>query len=173
MKKSFFSCDSVSHQGKSNTWFTPRYFFDALGEFDIDPCTESFRPFDTAEKHYEYDKEQNGLELPWNGRVWLNPPYGKFTPMWLRKLREHGNGMALVFTAFETRWGQEALRSADGIYMLSGRVSFIDQFGKTQNNAGKGSCLVIYGKNNLNSVEKLSGVLMGRVAPAAGGKEKL
>ena len=158
--KSFFSCDSVTHSGKSNTWFTPKYFFDALGEFDLDPCTESFRPFDTAKTHFEHDKGQDGLAPHWEGRVWLNPPYGNFTRVWLTRLREHGNGIALVFTAFETTWGQEAVKTSDGIYLLAGRVSFIDQNGVAKNNAGKGSCLVVYGKENLESVKKLKGVLV-------------
>lgn len=160
MSKSFFSCDSVTHQGKSNTWFTPKYFFDELGEFDLDPCTESFRPFDTARNHYEHDKGFDGLAPEWEGRVWLNPPYGKFTHVWLRRLADHGNGVALVFTAFETKWGQDALKTADGIFLLAGRVSFIDQYGKTQNNAGKGSCLIIYGEDNLKRLGNLKGVLI-------------
>lgn len=154
----FFSCDSVTHQGKSDTWFTPRYFFDALGDFDLDPCTQSFRPFDTAQKHYEHDKGCDGLELPWSGRVWLNPPYGKNTRHWLNRLRQHGNGIALVFTAFETSWGQDHVRTADGIFLLAGRVSFIDENGNKRNNAGKGSCLIIYGQENLKV--NMKGVLV-------------
>lgn len=145
----FFSCDSVTHKGKSDTWFTPKYFFDALGKFDLDPCTQSFRPFDTAAYHYEEDRGDDGLKEKWFGRVWLNPPYGKNTRHWLNRLREHGNGIALVFTAFETSWGQDHAKTADGIFLLAGRVSFIDENGKARNNAGKGSCLIVYGKENL------------------------
>lgn len=160
MSKSFFSCDSVTHQGKSNTWFTPKKIIDALGPFDLDPCTVSTRPFDSASYHIERDKGRDGLSCEWRGRVWLNPPYGKNTPIWMYKLREHGNGIALVFTAFETRWGQEHAKTADGILLIAGRVSFIDQSGRTQNNAGKGSCLIAYGKNNIESIKKIKGVLI-------------
>ena len=149
MSKSFFSCDSVTHEGKSNTWFTPKNIIGDLGVFDLDPCTMSFRPFDSAIKHYEFDKGEDGLALPWHGKVWLNPPYGKNTGVWLEKLHQHGNGIALVFTAFETRWGQEALKEADGVYLLSGRISFLNEDGEVENNAGKGSCLLIYGQDNL------------------------
>ena len=157
----FFACDSVTHKGNSNTWFTPKWIMDRLGMFDLDPCTESFRPFDTALKHFEYDKGEDGLMLSWNGRIWLNPPYGKNTGKWLDKLRKHGNGIAIVFTAFETSWGQSHSKTADGIFLLSGRIAFIDKYGKKRNNAGKGSCLIIYGENNLDI--KLEGILMVRL----------
>lgn len=101
----------------------------------------------------------DGLIEEWNGRVWLNPPYGNFTKTWLDKLRKHGNGIALVFTAFETTWGQDHAKTADGIYLLKGRVSFIDSYGKKSNNAGKGSCLIVYGKQNLESLKNIPGVL--------------
>ena len=159
MSKSFFSCDSVTHQGKSNTWFTPKWIIDAIGPFDFDPCTETTRPFDTAKFHCESGKI-DGLTAQWSGRVWLNPPYGKETPKWLDKLRVHGNGIAIVFTAFETKWGQDHAKTADGILLMAGRVSFIDQFGKTQNNAGKGSCLIAYGNENVKDISKIKGVLV-------------
>ena len=43
---------------------------------------------------------------------------------------------------------------------MAGRVSFIDEKGNNRNNAGKGSCLVIYGQDNLKRIEKMKGVLV-------------
>lgn len=50
----FISTDPQNHQGE-NTWFTPKEIIEALGPFDLDPCTVSFRPFDTAKNHIERD----------------------------------------------------------------------------------------------------------------------
>jgi hypothetical protein len=163
MSKSFYSCDSVTHQGKTNTWFTPKYFFDALGEFDLDPCTESFRPFNTAKKHYEFDKGQDGLMLPWKGRVWLNPPYGREINQWLVTLAHHGNGIALTFTALETQWAQHILKLADAVLLLAGRICFIDRFGQKSTNAGKGSCLIAFGQRNVIALQNLRGVIFVKV----------
>lgn len=55
-------------------WLTPPEIIKALGQFDLDPCAPVVRPWDTAERHYSI--KDNGLMLPWSGRVWCNPPYG-------------------------------------------------------------------------------------------------
>lgn len=82
-------------------WLTPRYIVDALGQFDLDPCAPVNRPWETAKQYYTiFD---NGLIRPWNGRVWLNPPYGDETPRWMQRMATHkGGGVALIFVRTET-----------------------------------------------------------------------
>lgn len=92
-----------SHQSarmKNDEWLTPPEILAKLGTFDLDPCAPECRPWDTAAKHYS--KPQDGLQQPWTGRVWLNPPFGRQAVQWLRKLVEHGNGIALVPARTET-----------------------------------------------------------------------
>jgi hypothetical protein len=68
-----------SHQSarsETDVWLTPPAIIEALGgasSFDLDPCASSDRPWPTARRHYTV--EDNGLILPWFGRVWMNPPY--------------------------------------------------------------------------------------------------
>ena len=81
-------------------WLTPPWLLEKLGEFDLDPCSPVDRPWDTAAKHYTI--ADNGLNQPWEGRVWLNPPYGRQTIQWVRRLACHGNGIALIFARTET-----------------------------------------------------------------------
>lgn len=81
-------------------WLTPPSVIAALGEFDLAPCSPVIRPWNTAKTHY--DTNTDGLKMPWFGRVWLNPPYGKQTFTWLAKLAEHGDGIALIFARTET-----------------------------------------------------------------------
>lgn len=141
----FSKCDPPSHKGQSNTWFTPSSVIDQLGPFDLDPCTQSYRPFDTARLHYCEDEGVDGLHEEWFGRVWCNPPYGRKLHKWLDRMAEHRNGFALVFARTETKWFQDAAQSADGIAFLSGRIQFIRADGSKGNNAGTGSVLFLYG----------------------------
>ena len=72
---------NVKFEGNTATgtdvWLTPPYIIEALGEFDLDPCSPINRPWDTAKKHYNVFDD--GLAHQWEGRVWCNPPYGKHT----------------------------------------------------------------------------------------------
>jgi hypothetical protein len=57
---------------KSDVWLTPPSIIQALGRFDLDPCTPEIMPWVTAEKRFT--KADDGLIQDWTGRVWLNPP---------------------------------------------------------------------------------------------------
>lgn len=91
---------NIRTAGKED-WLTPPEILRALGTFDLDPCSPTDRPWDTAKIHYT--KIDDGLAKPWHGRVWLNPPYGNKTKSWLSRLALHGNGIALVFARTETK----------------------------------------------------------------------
>lgn len=156
---SFFACDSVTHEGQTNTWFTPREIVTALGPFDLDPCTQTFRPFDTAARHICEDAGGDGMSEEWRGRVWLNPPYGKAIARWLGKLADHGNGVALVFARTETRWGQAMIGRAHAVNFLAGRIGFLRADGKPVTNAGTGSMLLAYGAANVEAVRRLPGLV--------------
>lgn len=104
----------------SEIWLTPPNIIKALGEFDLDPCAPTHRPWPTARTHY-CQPSDDGLSLPWFGRVWLNPPYGTQTGKWLSKLADHGNGIAIVFARTETRdWLRHIWNRADAILFLHG-----------------------------------------------------
>lgn len=54
---------------KNDEWLTPPEILSALGTFDLDPCSPVNRPWPTAAQHYT--ERDNGLALPWHGRVLL------------------------------------------------------------------------------------------------------
>lgn len=146
--RGFTDLDNSNHKGKTNTWLTPKYLIDELGDFDLDPCAAPLpRPWPTAKKMISLPDD--GLSYKWEGRVWLNPPYGKHTGIWLDRLAKHGNGVALVFARTDTKWFQKAAKSADKLFFLKGRVKFCRPDGTSDTNAGHGSVLIFYG-NNLN-----------------------
>lgn len=149
--KSFFATDPVSHKGETNIWLTPKWILDELGDFDLDPCAAPTpRPFPTA-KRMIAEADADGLAAEWEGRVWLNPPYGKNTGPWLQRLRAHGNGIALVFARTETNWLQPIMECT-GVFFLKGRIKFIRPDGSTETNAGAPSILLPFGRKNVASI---------------------
>lgn len=110
---------------KSVEWYTPPEIFRKLGiSFDLDPASlhdmETFVP--AVRKLTVFD---DGLSKEWAGRVWLNPPYGPMTGRWIKRMAEHRNGIALVFSRTDTAWCQEAMKSADAMLFMAGRIEFI------------------------------------------------
>lgn len=148
----------------NDEWLTPLKIIKALGEFDLDPASPINRPWDTANKHYT--KLDDGLSKDWEGRVWLNPPYGEVTFKWLHRLADHGNGIALIYARTETiGFFREVWDRADAIFFFKGRLKFYTVKGEQGSSAGAPSCLVLYGKNNIEAVQKAiqEGNLVGKL----------
>jgi hypothetical protein len=137
-------------------WLTPPEIVQALGPFDLDPCSPINRPWATADKHYTV--ADDGLQQPWSGRVWLNPPYGREAAEWLRKLGEHGNGIALIFARTETEMFFERVWSkADALLFFRGRLYFHHVSGeRAAANAGAPSVLIAFGDNNVEGLKRVS-----------------
>lgn len=156
------------------TWLTPPHVVQALGEFDLDPCAApSPRPWPTAARHIELPED--GYAAKWDGRVWMNPPYGAEMARWLAKLADHGNGIALVFARTETAMFHEAVWPlAHAILFLRGRLAFCDRNGKPAAPAGAPSCLIAYGESNADALAAcgLPGYLV-RLTPSPGKAEGL
>ncbi len=115
-----------STYNESKEWYTPRRIFDALGlEFDLDPCSpgKNIIPWIPAKRHLTY--LDNGLNAHWEGRIWMNPPYGQDTPKWMEHLSVVGNGIALVFARTDVRWFHDYAISANAMCFIEGRIQFI------------------------------------------------
>jgi DNA N-6-adenine-methyltransferase (Dam) len=134
-------------------WLTPPAMLRALGTFELDPCSPMARPWDTAAVHYTV--ADNGLNKPWLGRVWLNPPYGNQTEKWMRRMAEHNDGVALIFARTETgSFHPWVWKHACGVMFLRGRVRFWTKEGREGGPAGAPSCLVAYGAANASAVQR-------------------
>jgi phage N-6-adenine-methyltransferase len=138
-----------SHKFLKNEWLTPPEIIEELGPFDLDPCAPVIRPWDMAKKHYT--QKDDGLSQEWNGKVWLNPPYGKLTKLWLNKLSKHKDGIALIFARTETEvFFNYVWDKADAVLFIKGRLHFYHHTGeRAKGNAGAPSVLVAYGKDNV------------------------
>jgi hypothetical protein len=76
--------------------YTPPWLFEALEiEFDLDVASPvEPLPWHLPAQH-RYTINDDALQQPWFGKVWMNPPYSKPTP-WVERFIEHNNGVALL-----------------------------------------------------------------------------
>ncbi len=131
----------------TDSWITPRFILDRLGDFDLDPCACDPQPWPTARRMVT--EKENGLLTLWEGMVWLNPPYGKALGTWLNRLALHDNGIALVFARTDTRAFHESVWPfASSLLFLRGRITFCTPDGQPApmgHNSGGPSVLIGYG----------------------------
>jgi len=149
----------VHFSSKSPEWYTPPEIIERVvklfGSIDLDPCSEmSENPNVPAKKHFTM--KDNGLERTWNGKVYMNPPYGRVIGKWIEKLcSEYENGnvkeaIALVPARTDTDWFDKFKDFA--VCFISGRLSF----NELEGSAPFPSCAVYFG-SNINSFNNAFG----------------
>lgn len=142
-------------EGETVEWYTPPEIFVALGEhFDLDPCSpgegKSFVP---ATKHLTI--ADDGLTAPWEGFVFMNPPYGPATTLWMERLAQHGNGIALVFARTDVTWCQKYAPQVSEICFVRGRIYFYK--GNTVIRGGRpgaGSMFMSFGERGATALRR-------------------
>jgi phage N-6-adenine-methyltransferase len=116
----------------SYEWYTPQEYIEAargvMGGIDLDPAS-SDKANESIKASMFYTIEQNGLNQPWSGRVWLNPPYNM---PWIEKFTgkavdeyEMGNidtAIVLVNNATDTGWFHRLINYP--VCFTKGRVRF-------------------------------------------------
>lgn len=149
--------DADEYAGDDNTeFYTPAALVQTLGEFDLDPCgarySESHR---LAHETYTLADGQDGLQLPWHGRVWLNPPYGDGIELWIRKAVDHGNVIALVPGRVSSCWFQDNIfNAADAVLFVRKRILFVRAREGASYRASFASIFVAYGPDNARSIKR-------------------
>tara|TARA_Y100001949_G_scaffold174812_1_gene183116 strand:+ start:15104 stop:15712 length:609 start_codon:yes stop_codon:yes gene_type:complete len=162
---------------KSVEWYTPAWVFERLGvEFDLDPASphdmESFVP--AGRKYTVFD---DGLSKEWFGRCWLNPPYGPDTGFWIRRMISHGNGIALVFSRTDATWCQEAMKAADAMLFVQGRIDFVPGIENQhkRSRAGAGTVMFAYGIDNADALARMAdqGVFIRNIQTGAATPDRI
>lgn len=153
--KGFIEIQKGASHIKTVDWHTPPEIFTALNiKFDIDVAAPiGGVPYIPATRYFtELD---NGLTQKWEGSVWMNPPYGKYTGEWLNKFIQHRNGIALVFARTDTIWFHDLVAKADAILFTKGRLCFYKNGKKPdkQDRAASGSLLVACGRENVEALK--------------------
>ena len=145
----------------TDEWYTPKEIIDALGHFDLDPCSAEHPLWPTAQTMW--NKNDDGLSREWFGRVWLNPPYSRpLVEEFLRMMSEHGNGIALMFNRCDSKMFQKyVFDAADGIMFLKHRIKFYRPDGTRGDSPGCGSVLIAYGEENMVALRRCG--LEGRI----------
>jgi hypothetical protein len=103
----------AQEQTTSDDYYTPAWVFERMGlTFDLDVAAPPGGiPWIPAKRYFT--QADDGLLQPWEGRVWMNPPWSGTSP-WARKFIEHGHGVCLVPHA-KSAWHIELLATADGV----------------------------------------------------------
>lgn len=132
----------------TDEWYTPPEIIESLGPFDLDPCAPVKPLWQTAK--VMYNKNEDGLKQVWNGRVWLNPPYSRpLIEKFVKRLAEHGNGIALLFNRCDSKMFQDIIfQKATAMKFLRNRIRFYRENGERGDSPGCGSILIAFGEDN-------------------------
>jgi len=90
--------------------------------------------------------EDDGLAVPWRGKVFVNPPYSRSLKAWVRKCANEGaSGRAVVVGLLparpDTRWWHDHIAGRAHVFMLRGL-----QFGAGGNSAPFPSAPAVWDK---------------------------
>ncbi len=94
-------------------WYTPQRYIDAArrvlgGTISLDPASSPLAN-KTVQAEVIYTQTDDGLAQPWHGSVWLNPPYGKGTGLFITKLvDEYEAGRVSAAVVLINAYGMDA-----------------------------------------------------------------
>jgi len=110
---------------------TPAWVYEALGKIDLDPCAG----IDTQIGHTNFaiERGENGLELPWTGFVYCNPPFSQ-KQQWAKKMIEHGYGILILPERGSAPWFGLLAITAGRYWVMGKKINFIG--GSSSNNLG-------------------------------------
>ncbi len=121
-------------------WYTPEKYIESvrivLGTIDCDPASSEFAQQIVKANTY-FTSETDGLNQPWKGSVFLNPPYStalikKFVSKLLEEIELGNTTEAILLTNnnTDTSWWHNAAEIATMICFTRGRISFYNQHGE-------------------------------------------
>lgn len=123
----------VHYSSQRLDWKTPKAVYQVLDSefnFDHDPCPPLYKI--------------DGLTSEWGKSNFVNPPYGKELPKWIKKgFEEWQKGKTVVFlipSRTDTRWWHEYCMKAAEIRFIKGRLKFDDN----KNSAPFPSAIVVF-----------------------------
>lgn len=141
------------HSSKSVEWYTPKKYIDAVIQvmdwINIDPASCAQANEWIKAQHY-YSLEHSGLKVDWFGKVYLNPPYGGQTGIWVNKLINQyrlfnvTEAILLINAATDRNWFRQLFNYP--ICFTDHRIKFIPADGLTASRPTHGNAFVYFGK---------------------------
>lgn len=109
-----------------DTWCTPKWIADAIGKFDLDPCSNE-RSHIVSGSAFRLERGEDGLEraktIGGDWKVFVNPPYSDVMP-WIEAYR-HTRFAFLLKLDPSTKWFAELLKHTELVLIPRGtRVQF-------------------------------------------------
>lgn len=153
-------------RGASDEWFTPRYVFDALGMvFDMDVA----HPEDHSYTHVPAKRflYKEGLSQPWQGTIWMNPPFGngdRAKLLWMDRFFDHGNGVALTPDRTSAGWFQKCWNRTELLLFVGPKIKFIRPDGSLGEQPGTGTVLWAVGVHGCNGLRRAAKHGLGMLA---------
>ena len=143
------------HDG-NDEWYTPAGVVESaravMGRIDLDPASNS-EANGTVQAAAIYTVEDDGLEQPWSGRVFLNPPFSaKIKRAFCDRLRESVTSgdvtQAVMVTPidYSPKWGDVIRTCASAVAHAVGSTDFYGPRGE-RGGPGFGHMVSYYGPN--------------------------
>jgi hypothetical protein len=116
---------------KNDRLQTPEWVWRELGEIDLDPCAgvDTF----IAKTNWALERGENGLERPWFGFVFCNPPFSQ-KERWAQRMAEHGRGILLLPERGSAPWFGWLANIATRYWVMGKKINFVG--GPSSNNVG-------------------------------------
>jgi hypothetical protein len=135
-------------------WYTPPEYIEAarlvMGSIDCDPASSILAQKVVQAVTY-YTIHNNGLTSPWQGNIWLNPPYAaSIIRPFVEKLLAHLDGTSnqavmLTHCNSDTAWYHAAWNGCAAFCQTRGRVKFYDASG-ISNSPTHGHVFMYFGR---------------------------
>lgn len=146
---------------QNNEWYTPPYIIDlareVLGHINVDPASNLIAQ-EWIKADTFFTEDTNGLDKPWKGKIWVNPPYSsslikKFTKKFLDEYINGTmvEGIMLTNQGTDTQFNiplQKGLQA-----YTNGRISFLQPDLTEKGKGSRGSLFTYLGPNPKKFIE--------------------
>lgn len=137
-------------------WYTPREYIEAaravMGGIDLDPASCDYAQ-ETVQATRYYTLQDNGLVLPWEGTVFMNPPFAhglvdQFVDRLVTSYLSGTVSQAIFVTdnCTDTAWFHQAALAASALCFTKGRINFYQAI-ERDSGPLRGQTFFYFGKN--------------------------